>query len=502
MKRIWSIAVVIFLQVSILYSISGKTESSSLNGPYDFKIRFSFTDKISKTPIDGRIIVGFHNNPYKPINNPDLFDPQPTFACDVRNWKPGESVVLDGSNATSWMGNLDSLNGWYGVQAVLKINKKARSLEAKGNALTIKNIVYVEKGKMCRPLDLLFTISLSEPRKFAEKEFVKKVNLDSPLLTEFYGEPHSIQAAVILPKSYFTDSTRTYPSVYVFGGWGSSHYDALAEYPQKRYGMYGFGEEKVFVFVNHECRAGYHVFCSSETNGPREETFFRELVPFIEKEYRVNKDPQTRFLMGQSSGAWAGLWLLINYSNQFGSAYVASPDPVDFTDFTGTNIYEKNANMYFNSKGEIKYMLEKISMKDFVGLDRIAGWGEQMYSFDAAFSKRNIDGQPQHLFDWDTGVINSEVADYWEKHDLSKVVSWLDRKKCKLLHGKIHVYVAEDDSFELNRPVHAFQKILQKKGIDSDIRFLPSGGHNVWTDELRNMIHRDMDDVIHEAIKK
>lgn len=502
MKRFWFIAVVIFLQVSILYSISGQTESSSLNSLYDFKIRFYFTDEISKTPIDGRIIVGFHNNVYKPINNPDLFDPQPTFACDFSNWKPGEFVVLDGSNATSWMGNLNSLNGWYGVQALLRINKKERSPVAKGNALTIKNIVYIEKGKMCRPLDLLFTISLSGPEKFAEKKFVKEVNLDSPLLTEFYGEPHSIQAAVILPKSYFTDSTRTYPSVYVFGGWGSSHYDALDEYPQKRYGMYGFGEEKVFVFVNHECRAGYHVFCSSETNGPREETFFRELVPFIEKEYRVNKDPQTRFLMGQSSGAWAGLWLLINYSNQFGSAYVASPDPVDFTDFTGTNIYEKNANMYFNSKGEIKYLLEKISMKDFVGLDLIAGWGEQMYSFDAAFSRRNSDGQPQHLFNWDTGVISSEVASYWEKHDLSKVVSRLDRKKCKLLQGKIHVYVAEDDSFGLNRPVHSFQKILQKKGIDSDIRFLPSGGHNVWTDELRNMIHRDMDDVIHEAINK
>jgi hypothetical protein len=192
----------------------------------------------------------------------------------------------------------------------------------------------------------------------------------------------------------------------------------------------------------------------------------------------------------------------IHRPDQFGSAYVASPDPVDFTDFTGTNIYEKNANMYFNSKGEIKYLFEKISLKNFVGLDRIAGWGEQMYSFDAAFSRRSNDGQPQHFFDWDTGVINSEVATYWEKHDLSKVVSRLDRKKWKLLQGKIHVYVAEDDSFGLNRPVHSFQKILQNKDVDSDIRFLPSGGHNIWTDELRNIIHRDMDDVIHEAIKK
>lgn len=477
---------------------------------YDFKIRFSFTVAISKTPINGRIIVGFHNNLSKPINNPDLLDPQPTFAWDVRDWKPGESIVLDRSNAICWQGELDSLNGWYGVQAVLKTNKKARSLEAKGNAMTIKNIVYIEKGNMCRPLDLLFNISLG-PRKFKETKFVKEVNITSKLLTQFYGEPDSIQAAVILPQSYFIEKDKQYPSVYVLGGWGSTHLSALASFQQKRYGMSGFGEEKVFVFVNHECLSGYHVFCSSETNGPREETFFQELIPFIEREYRVDKNPQTRFLMGQSSGAWASLWLLLNHSDQFGYAYVASPDPVDFTDFVGTNIYEKNANIYFNSREETKYfnisgktkgLFGSISLKDFVGLDRIAGWGEQMYSFDAAFSKRDRDGEPRHLFDWNTGMVNPEVAASWESHDLSKVVSKLDRQKTNLLQGKIHIYVAEDDDFGLNRPVQAFQKTLTKMGIKTDIRFLPGGGHDVWTDELRKLIHEDMDWMIHSAVSK
>ena len=492
MKRLLFVAIAIFLQVSIL---CGQTASEIAVGSraYDFKIRFSFTGEISKTPISGRIIVGFHSDPTKPVNNPDLFDPQPTFAWNVSNWKPGEAFVLDGANAISWKGNLNDLSGWYGVQAAIRINKKARSLEAPGNGLTIKNIVYIEKGKMCRPLDLLFNIPIPERRPFKESEFVKEANLASPLLTRFYGEPQSIQAAVILPASYFTDSAKTYPSVYVFGGWGSSHFDALDGYPQERYGMAGFGQEKVFVFVNHECRAGYHVFCSSETNGPREETFFQELVPFIEREYRVMKNPCTRFLMGQSSGAWASLWLLLNYPEQFGGAYVAAPDPVDFTDFVGTNIYEKNANMYVDAKGETKYLFDKISQKDFTGLDRIAGWGEQMYSFDAAFSGRNGDGEPLHLYNWDTGAVDPEVASSWKAHDLSKVIFRMDRQKRKSLQGKIHIYVADDDSFGLNRPVHAFQKILQKRGIVADILFPASGGHDVWTDELRKQIHNDMD---------
>ncbi len=469
------------------------------------QVRFSFTEAVSKAPLDGRIIIGFHKDTTKPINNPDLFDPQPTFAWDVRDWKPGESIVLDGSRAVSWKGGLDSLDGWYGVQAVFK-NPKARSVEAKGNAATARNVVYIEKGKMCRPLDFLFN-RLSPGRKpFKETEFIKEVNFPSELLTRFFGEPASIQAAVILPPSYFKESARLYPSVYVLGGWGASPYDLLAPeaYQQKRYGTSGFGEEKVFIFLDLECRSGYHVFCDSEIEGPREQTFFKELVPFIEKSYRVDKDPRTRFLMGQSTGGWASLWLLVSRPDQFGGAYAGSTDPADFTEFTGTNIYEKGANMYFDALGKTKYFgfkepLSSLSIQDFVGLDRIAGWGEQMYSFDATFSPKDGNGRPRPLFDWDTGKVDPEVASAWARYDLSKVVAGLDKAKRVLLQNKIHVFVEEDDPFGLNRPAKGFQKALAKRGISADIRFLPGDSHSTWNDEIRKVCHEDMDAKCREA---
>jgi S-formylglutathione hydrolase FrmB len=515
MKKFILIIIAILFLFSIIFSQTNQSYFDARQIPFqinkakdgnNFKIRFSFTDAVSSSPVSGRIIIGFNSDTTKPINNPDLFDFQPTFAFDVQDWKPGETILLDGSNAICWMGDLDSLNGWYGVQAVIKTNKKSRSLDATGNAVTSKNTVHIEKGKMSEPLDLIFTITFKGRKKFKESEFVKEVNITSKLLTKFYGEPDSIQAAVILPQSYFNEKDKIYPTVYVLGGWGSSLFDVQAGYTQKRYGMSGFGEEKIFIFVNHECRTGYHVFCSSETNGPREETFFRELIPFIEKEYRADKNPQTRFLMGQSSGAWGSLWLLINYPGQFGGAYAASPDPVDFSDFTGTNIYEKNANMYFDSKGNIKYLVKgqnnsfpAITIKDFTGIDRIAGWGEQIYSFDAAFSKKDIYGEPRHLFDWNSGFVNPEIAASWKAHDLSKVISKFDNQKRNLLEDKIHIFVAENDDFGLNKPVKAFQKTLIKNDIKADIRFLSTGGHDVWTDELRKSIHDDMDKIIRTA---
>ncbi len=487
-------------------SLPAAQESQAQPG---LQVRFSYTEAVSTTPLDGRIIIGFHKDLSKPINNPDLLDPQPTLAWDVKDWKPGESLLLDSSSAERWKGDLDSLDGWYGVQAVFK-TRKTRSGGSPGNGATAKNVVFIERGRMCRPLDLLFSIPAKAPKPFKETEFIKEVNIPSGLLTRFFGESVAIRAAVILPPSYFQEADRVYPSVYVLGGWGASPYDLLSPeaHQQKRYGMSGFGQEKVFIFLDLECRSGYHVFCDSEIEGPREQTFFAELVPHLEKSYRVDKDPRTRFLMGQSTGAWASLWLLVSRPDQFGGAYVGSPDFVDFTEFCGTNIYEKGANVYLDSRGQKKFMngtgvgrdpWNRWTIEDFTALDRIAGWGEQMYSFDATFSSRDGNGEPRHLYDWNSGRVDPEVASSWKSHDLSLVVTGYDGRKRDMLRGKIHIAVAEDDDFGLNRPVHAFQKALAAKGLEADVRYLPSGGHVTWNDEIRKACHEDMDRKCREA---
>lgn len=496
MKKFLIIPFVILLQISLVFPQSNTNNSKNL------QIRFSYTEEVSKTPVSGRIILGFNSDTAKSVNNPDIFNPQPAFAWEVKEWKPGETILLDRTNAICWNGDLDSLNGWYVVQAAIKINREGRTLKATGNAVTAKSVVYIERGKMTTPLELTFNILWRGPKKFKETELLKEINVRSDLLTKFYGKPDSIQAAVILPEGYFKDNFKQYPSVYIFGGWESSHFDALYNEPQKRYGMKGFGEEKIYIFVNHECRTGYHVFCNSETNGPREETFFKELIPIIENEFRVMKNPETRFLMGQSSGAWASLWLLINYPEMFGGAFAGSPDPVDFRDFIGTNIYEKNANMFFDAKGNTKYLFKgnekyrSVTLKDFTGVDLIAGWGEQMYSFDAVFSKKGSDGEPLHLYDWYTGKVNPEVAESWKAHDLNKIILNADKQKVNLLQNKIHIYVADNDEFGLNRPVKLLEHSLLQKKINSDIRFFSEGGHIVWTDEVRKAMNDVMDRII------
>jgi len=80
--------------------------------------------------------------------------------------------------------------------------------------------------------------------------------------------------------------------------------------------------------------------------------------------------------------------------------------------------------------------------------------------------------------------------------------SRFDQKTKDFLADKIHIFVAADDDFGLERPVQAFHKTLIDKGLRADIRFLQSGGHNIWTDDLRKAIHEDMDRKIGLAGRK
>ena len=61
-----------------------------------------------------------------------------------------------------------------------------------------------------------------------------------------------------------------------------------------------------------------------------------------------------------------------------------------------------------------------------------------------------------------TGVIDHSVAEYWRQHyDLEAI---LERDWAKLgpeLKGKIHIYVASDDTYFLNDAVYRMQDFLE-----------------------------------------
>lgn len=57
------------------------------------------------------------------------------------------------------------------------------------------------------------------------------------------------------------------------------------------------------------------------------------------------------------------------------------------------------------------------------------------------------------------------------------------------LSKKIHIHVANDDSYFLDLGVKGFKEVTDKSGLEVDIHFYDAMGHDVWNDSLRNKIH-------------
>jgi hypothetical protein len=126
-----------------------------------------------------------------------------------------------------------------------------------------------------------------------------------------------------------------------------------------------------------------------------------------------------RFLNGHSSGGWATLWLQTRYPTVFGGTWSTSPDPSDFHDFTGVDLYATDANVYFTPDGSLRPIArdhDKVlaTLRDMVALETALGdYGGQFGSFDWVFSPRGPDGRPVPMFDRATGAVDPAVVAYW-----------------------------------------------------------------------------------------
>jgi hypothetical protein len=208
------------------------------------------------------------------------------------------------------------------------------------------------------------------------------------------------------------------------------------------------------------------------------------LIPHLEASYRMDADANGRFLNGHSSGGWATLWLQTRYPKIFGGTWSTSPDPSDFHDFTGVDLYAPHANVYRRPDGSAYPLVRdhaKVlgTFEQFAKLERVLGsYGGQMSSFEWVFSPRGEDGRPEPMFDRDTGDVDPAVVTYWRDH---YDIAWRLQHEWPTLKtdldGKIHLYVGTADTFYLDGSAHKLKAVLDGLGAKTEFRFLPDRTH-------------------------
>lgn len=120
---------------------------------------------------------------------------------------------------------------------------------------------------------------------------------------------------------------------------------------------------------------------------------------------------------------------------------------------------------------------------------------------ESVFSRRTADGRPERLFDRTTGRVNAAVAETWKKYDLRLMLESGWPTLGPRLAGKLHIYVSNEDTFLLDRPLRVFAESLAKLESDATIEFLDGHSHFSVADNgaLRTRINDDMDKALLQA---
>lgn len=127
-----------------------------------------------------------------------------------------------------------------------------------------------------------------------------------------------VKYSIILPEDYYTSKTKKYPVVYLLHGLGDDESSWL-EYGQVSQfadGAVKSGDIVSMIFVMPQ---GFRTYYVNDYAGKfmYEDMFTKELIPFIDKEYRTIPDKEHRATMGYSMGGFGALILPLKNPDLF-----------------------------------------------------------------------------------------------------------------------------------------------------------------------------------------
>ena len=444
------------------------------------------------TPVSGRILIFLSAGSGAKSVDENPFRPTAVYvaAKEITAFNPGASVEVD-TDDLAYPDGFSSLKpGDYQAQAVIDVNH-SYNYEGRAAGDLVSDVVELkafDPAHSGAPSVTLNSIVPSRPAANLPPGFdqaAHEENFVSPALSSFFGRPTSIRAWVVLPPGYDEHSSKRYPTVYWthgFGGAlaGAKMFGALLYQRMVQHRM----PSMIWVMLDESCPTGTHEFADSLNNGPWGKALTSEFVPYLEGRYRMDGRASGRFLQGHSSGGWATLQLQVNYPKIFGGTWSTSPDPSDFHDFTGIDLYAPHANLYKRADGTAYPLVRDHAnvigtFEQFAHNERVLGaYGGQLASFEWVFSPRGSDGQPLRMFNRDTGDVDPAVVAYWHDHyDLAHIVQSRWDQRGPDLRGKIHVFVGTADTFYLDGAAHRFDAVLRSLNADAHFTYIENRTH-------------------------
>ncbi len=486
----------------------------------------SFPASAHAGPITGRVfvVVARDSAPEPRVLAGSFAQTTPLFGMDVSDLAPGETAVLDGSTPGYPVDSPAELpEGDYWAQAILNVYTQfhradghviwahmdqwegQRFNRSPGNLVSDPVRVHIARGG-AEPIRLRLTRVLPPVTVPPETGWVKRVRIESPMLTRFWGHPMYLGATVLLPKGYEEHPDARYPVVYIQGHFGLGapfgfSTDSVPVPPGMRSLLDEYNLESGYDFyrqwtsddfprmiaVTFQHPTPYFddsYAVNSANNGPYGDALLHELIPYLESHFRMIAEPYARVLTGGSTGGWESLALQVHHPDFFGGTWTLYPDPVDFRHYGLVDAYADSNAFIVGDPGSQpfspvsewfhpeRYVMRGndgqplLTMRQMSRLESVLGShgrsGEQLEAWEAVYGPVGEDGYPVPLWDKATGRIDHDVAAYMREHGYD-LRAYLDANWATVgpkLADKIHVDVGDMDNFYLNLAVMDLERFL------------------------------------------
>ena len=518
------------LTLATVLSLTGCVESArdtvhEDRTPARLRIEVGYAPGLHDGPLAGRLFLGLSPSvdPEPRIaayNSARQRDGRvPFFAADVAGVGPGETMVIDAAADGYPYARLGELpTGDYWVQALLHVYTEFRRQDghvvwapqdqwegqrwafSPGNLVSAPQRVRVDPASDT-PIRLELTGEIPSIEPPPDTEWVKRVRIQSRILSDWWGHPMYLGAVVLLPRGYDENPDLRYPVVFkadhfklepAFGftteppaGGPQLFAQMIRESGGMRESGYDFqrawtGDDfprLIAVTIQHPTPFFDDSYgLNSANNGPYGDAIHQELIPYLEENFRMIGEPYARVLTGGSTGGWISLASQIHYPTFYGGTWTFYPDPVDFRRYQLIDIYQDESAFLVPDAvlGAPERMFQRTiegqpvgSVRQLSQLERAQGSrgrsGGQIDAWNAAYGPTDEDGYPRRLWDLETGVIDREVALYMRGNGYD-LRHYLEENWSRIgpdLVGKIRIYNPEMDQFYLPYAVYLLEEFLE-----------------------------------------
>ena len=315
-----------------------------------------------------------------------------------------------------------------------------------------------------------------------KKEEGKKVLVEIPapsLAKNMIGEPDKQQIAIYLPQAY-DSSTKKYPVMYYLGGWASGidgTGDAFTLIMNK-FVAEGSVKDMILVCISGKSKLFGSFFANSPVTGNWEDFVVKDVVGYIDSNYRTLQSPESRGISGHSMGGYGCISISMKYPDLFGCVYAMSPGLLDKDGVAAMT----NLNPALSDIPELKTLSKEDAHKKY--MEMIPNFTPDNHfslGYGSAFSP-DPNGKAPYIKipsgNKDNAVINAWNSGYGNFDE--KVKKYKDNlKKLKALTIEYGKY---DEYTWLPKGCEYFSQLLKAQGIKHELTPF-EGGHEDMLNE-------------------